>query len=226
MNDPAVAALAGALTGLVTAAATRPVLWALPSPAGEEPTSPVDAEPVYPALGTTRFVVGCGALAAGAGGLAWLVLPYAVQPAWSVLATLGVLLAAIDARTTWLPWRLTRVAWGLMVLALPAGLLLGGRAELLGRAALGAVAAGLLYLGAWAFSRGGFGFGDVRFAPLLGAGTAAHSWTLLGWGLVLGTVVGGVYGLARLARGRRGAFAYGPSMLAGVYLAVALVALA
>lgn len=71
-------------------------------------------------------------------------------------------------------------------------------------------------------TRGGFGFGDVRYAPLVGAATATVSWTLLAWALVLGSLVGAVLGLVRLARRRRGAFAYAPAILAGSYLAVAL----
>jgi len=72
----------------------------------------------------------------------------------------------------------------------------------------------------WAVTRGGFGYGDVRYAPLLGAATAGDSWTLLIWALTLGTAVGAGHGTARLIRRRPGAFPYAPSMLAGCYLAV------
>jgi leader peptidase (prepilin peptidase) / N-methyltransferase len=37
--------------------------------------------------------------------------------------------------------------------------------------------------------------------------------------LLLGTVIGGFLGLLRLARGRREAFPYAPSMLIGAYAA-------
>ena len=69
-------------------------------------------------------------------------------------------------------------------------------------------------------SRGGFGFGDVRFAPLIGAAAAAHSLSLLLWALVLGSLVGAVQGLVRLARRRRAPFPYAPAMLTGAYLAL------
>jgi leader peptidase (prepilin peptidase) / N-methyltransferase len=59
----------------------------------------------------------------------------------------------------------------------------------------------------------------VRFAPLLGAAAAADSWTLLWWTLLLGSVAGGLMGVLRLAQGRRNAFPYAPSMLAGAYAA-------
>jgi leader peptidase (prepilin peptidase) / N-methyltransferase len=136
-----------------------------------------------------------------------------------VLAIVGVLLAAIDARTSWLPLQLTRFAWlamaGAALLAAP----LGGDIWVPVRAAAGAAIAGGLYLLVWLISRGGFGFGDVRFAPLLGAPAAADSWALLWWTLLLGTVVGGLVGVLRLARGRREAFPYAPSMLLGAYAA-------
>jgi leader peptidase (prepilin peptidase)/N-methyltransferase len=138
---------------------------------------------------------------------------------WSVLAILGVLLAAIDARTSWLPLRLTQIAWLAMAIAALVSALLGGGIWIAGRAIVGAAIAGTLYLLVWLISRGGFGFGDVRFAPLLGAASAAGSWTLLWLTLLLGTVIGGFLGLLRLARGRREAFPYAPSMLIGAYAA-------
>jgi leader peptidase (prepilin peptidase)/N-methyltransferase len=138
---------------------------------------------------------------------------------WSVLAILGVLLAAIDARTSWLPLRLTQIAWLAMAIAALVSAVLSGDIWVAGRAIVGAAIAGTLYLLVWLISRGGFGFGDVRFAPLLGAASAAGSWTLLWLTLLLGTVIGGFLGLLRLARGRREAFPYAPSMLIGAYAA-------
>ena len=81
------------------------------------------------------------------------------------------------------------------------------------------VLSGLLYFGIWLVARGGFGFGDVRFAPLVGAATAAHSWSLLIWAMLLGSILGALYGVVRLARRRAGPFPYAPAMLAGAYLA-------
>jgi leader peptidase (prepilin peptidase)/N-methyltransferase len=138
---------------------------------------------------------------------------------WCVLSILGVLLAAIDARTSWLPLQLTRFAWLAMAVAALLTAPLGGGVWVPVRAAAGATIAGGLYLLVWLISRGGFGFGDVRFALLLGAAAAADSWALLWWTLLLGTVVGGLVGVLRLARGRREAFPYAPSMLLGAYAA-------
>jgi leader peptidase (prepilin peptidase)/N-methyltransferase len=158
-----------------------------------------------------------------AAGVAWLTGPPAIQPLWWVLGTLGVLLAAIDARTTWLPLPLTRLAWAAMIAAGVVAYALGAGWPTLLRAAAGAALALLLYLAVWLASRGGFGFGDVRFAPLVGAPAAAHSWSLLIWALLLGSVAGAVWGVVRMVRGRQGPYPYAPWLLAGGYLACATV---
>jgi leader peptidase (prepilin peptidase)/N-methyltransferase len=205
----AIAVMIGATSALLV----RPLLRRLPVPV------PGDVKPIYRDLGTTRFLLVCGALAGVAAAISWLSLPRYTQPMWSVLAILGVLLAAIDARTSWLPLQLTRTAWLAMAVAAVLAASLGGGVWVAVRALAGAAIAGGLYLLVWLLSHGGFGFGDVRFAPLLGGAAAADSWTLLWWTLLLGTVAGGLIGLLRLAQGRRGAFPYAPSMLIGAYAA-------
>ena len=89
----------------------RPVLARLPEP------DEGDGKPLYRDLGTTRFVAITSALTALGVAISWLSLGRDVQPLWWVLAVFGVLLAAIDARTTWLPLLLTRFAWLAMALA-------------------------------------------------------------------------------------------------------------
>nr|WP_294694425.1 prepilin peptidase [uncultured Friedmanniella sp.] len=204
--------LAVLATGLLTAAIARPVLRRLPEPE-------VDDAPGYASLPDNRFVLGCGVCSAAAAAVAWATLPAALQPLWTVLAVGGVLLAAIDLATTWLPLRLVQASWLAMAIAALAGASLAGSWSMLLRAAVGAAMAGGLYLAVWLVSRGGFGFGDVRFAPLLGAAAAAASWRLLVATLVVGTLVGGVAGAARMVRRRDGPFPYAPSMLVGAYLA-------
>jgi leader peptidase (prepilin peptidase)/N-methyltransferase len=218
IGEALVAAALALLVGAISALLVRPVLRRLPEPADS------GGKPIYGDLGSARFLICCGVLAGVAAAISWLSLPHYAQPMWSVLAILGVLLAAIDARTSWLPLRLTRIAWLAMTLAGLLSALLGG-VLVAGRAAAGAAIAGALYLVVWLISRAGFGFGDVRFAPLLGAAAAADSWTLLWLTLLLGTVVGGFVGLLQLARGRREAFPYAPSMLAGAYAACLLIPL-
>ena len=214
MIKEGLAAVAIAVTiGMASALLVRPLLRRLPEPI------PGDGMPIYRDLGTTRFLLVCGCLAGIAAAVSWLSLPRYAQPMWSVLAILGVLLAAIDARTSWLPLQLTRTAWLAMAVAALLAASLGGGVWVTVRAVAGAAIAGGAYLLMWLLSHGGFGFGDVRFAPLLGAAAAAGSWTLLWWTLLLGTVVGGLLGVLRLVQGRREAFPYAPSMLVGAYAA-------
>jgi leader peptidase (prepilin peptidase)/N-methyltransferase len=200
-------------TVLVMGVLTRPILRRLPEPAVGE------GKPRYADLATPRLVAGCALLAGAAVATAWLTTPLAIQPLWWVLSSLGVLLATIDALTTWLPLRLTQAAWAAMVVALVLSVPLGAQWSTVLRALTGAVLAGLLYLAVWLISRGGFGFGDVRFAPLVGVATAAHSWSLLIWAMFLGSVIGALYGMLRLAWRRGGPFPYAPAMLVGAYLA-------
>ena len=206
-----VAAAVGAMLGM--AVLTGPILRRLPEPVAGQ------GKPRYADLASPRLVAGCALLAGVAVTMGWLTGPPAIQPLWWVLSSFGVLLAAIDALTTWLPLQLTQVAWLAMVVALLLSVPLGAPWSTVLRAVTGAVLAGLLYLVVWLLSRGGFGFGDVRFAPLVGAATAAHSWTLLIWAMLLGSVVGALYGMVRLARRRTGPFPYAPAMLLGAYLA-------
>ena len=173
----------------------------------------------YAALATPRFALVVGGLAALGCTVAGLLLPLPALPVWLALSTFGMLLAAIDARTTWLPLPLTRVAWLATALTLVTGGVLGNWGDAL-RGLGGFVVAGALFGLVWLLTRGGFGFGDVRYAPLVGAATASVSWSLLAWALVLGSLVGAAVGLVRLAAGKRGAFAYAPSILAGGYLAL------
>ena len=208
----AVLALVALAVGTVLVG-TRPVLRRLPEP--DEP----DGKPAYAALATRRLVAVCAVLAGGAAALVGLLLPAALWPLWWVLCAPALVLVAVDARTTWLPLPLTRLV---QAAAVGAGLLTGllGGLDVLVRAAVGGVAAGLLYLLLWRLSGRTLGFGDVRLAPVLGAAGAAAGWSTLFAALLLGSLLGAVVGLVLRARGRPGAFAYAPSMLAGAFAAV------
>jgi leader peptidase (prepilin peptidase)/N-methyltransferase len=211
---PLLVGAAALATALVTAGLVRPALRWLPEPEAEEDKVP------YAELDRPRFVLACVLCSAVAAALGWTALPASLQPLWSVLAVGGVLLAAVDAATTWLPLPLVQLTWLAMAVATLAAASLAGSWALLVRAGVGAALAGALYLAVWLASRGGFGFGDVRFAPLLGAAAAAHGWPLLLSALVAGTLLGALHGVLRLLRRQRGSFPYAPAMLGGSYVAV------
>lgn len=215
-QEQVVVGMAVLVTALLCAGVAVPVLQWLPEP--EEP----DGKVAYRDLATPRFVLGCSLASAVAAAVAWATLPPPLQPLWTVLAVLGVLLAGVDAVTTWLPRSLTHATWAAMTVATLVGASLDDSWALLLRAGLGAGVAGGLYLAVWLVSRGGFGFGDVRFAPLLGAAAGAGGQELLLWALMAGALLGAGLGVVRLLAGRRGSFPYAPTMLAGAYLAALL----
>jgi leader peptidase (prepilin peptidase)/N-methyltransferase len=217
MPDPVAAIGAALLAGLAVLVGTAPLLRRLPEPHADDPGA--DRKIRYDRLATPRFVLGVTAVATAAALVGWASMPPRLQPLWMVLATVGVLLAAIDAVTTWLPRRLTYLGWLAMLAAAGLSAALGAGADELLRGVLGGLVAGLVYWLIWTLTRGGFGFGDVRFAPLLGTAAAAHSWALLAAALLLGSVLGAVHGLLRLLQREPAEFPYAPSMLAGTYLA-------
>jgi leader peptidase (prepilin peptidase)/N-methyltransferase len=114
----------------------------------------------------------------------------------------------------------TMVGWVL----LSGGAVLDGDASALLRALGGGAGYfGLLFLVALA-ARGGFGFGDVKLAFLLGSFLAYRSWEALLVGGFAAFAIGGLVALALLAlrrAGRKDAIAFGPSMVAGAAVGLA-----
>jgi len=209
---PGIAAAAGA--GVAAA-----LLWLLVLPRLLEPVTGEGKRP-YADLATAPLAVVVAGLAAAGVGLAWARLPLVQQPVWVVLSILGVLLAAVDGLTTWIPAAATR--WGWLVMAAGAALTvpLGASWTDAGRAVAGGLAAGGLYGLVWLLTRGGFGFGDVRFMPLIGAAAASTSWTLWSSALLLGSLLAVAHGLWRQVRRTGGMHPWAPSLLAGAYAAL------
>ena len=94
-----------------------PVLRRLPEP---DPADVPDGETKtpYAALADHRFGWARHWSALASAGPPGRCCDPAAQPPWIMLGTLGVLLALIDLRTTWLPLRLARRRWLLMAFAL------------------------------------------------------------------------------------------------------------
>ena len=80
----------------------------------------------------------------------------------------------------------------------------------------------------WLLVRGrGFGAGDVKLAPQLGLFTTFVSWGTLGWAVFSMAMIGGVLAIALLAIGAarmKTELPYGPPMIIGAWLALALAA--
>jgi len=74
------------------------------------------------------------------------------------------------------------------------------------------------------FARGGFGFGDVKLAFLLGLFTAYQSWDTLIVAVFAAFLLGGLVSLVLIVfrlRDRKDSIPFGPYLVAGAYLAVA-----
>ena len=151
-------------------------------------------------------------------GVSWALPAY-----WTATAT-ALALALVDFDHKRIPNAILFPGLAATWVLLVPGSLLDGDAWALARAAGGAAGYfGLLLVVAVA-ARGGFGFGDVKLALLLGTFLAHRSWEALIVGVFAGFVVGGVLGgallLARRA-GRRDTMPFGPAMVIGAAVALA-----
>jgi leader peptidase (prepilin peptidase)/N-methyltransferase len=149
--------------------------------------------------------------------------PVWVVPAywWFVGVTLTLTLTDFDHKR--IPNRILYPGFVVGVVLLGAGSALDGALGPLWRGLAGAAAyfTGLLVLAV--IARGGFGFGDVKLATLLGLFAAHRSWGSLGVAALSAFIIGGLAGaLLLMARrvGRKETIPFGPAMIVGAYLAV------
>lgn len=215
------AAAVAVLVGAGTAAATPWLLSRLPEPV-DDPE--IGRKIPYVQLATRPFVLAVFAATTAASLATTLLTAPASWLAWSSLATVGVLAAAVDLRTTYLPLRLAQAGWAMAAAGAVATAAAGGNAWPLLRAAGGALALGGFF---WLFWRlvGGLGFGDVRLAATVGAVTSLHSTELVLAAAFCGTAMGAGWGLGRrVLAGRDTPFPYGPALTAGPFLALLLSA--
>jgi leader peptidase (prepilin peptidase)/N-methyltransferase len=77
----------------------------------------------------------------------------------------------------------------------------------------------LVFFGVFMVARGGFGFGDVRLAALLGTFTGFLSWTYFLAAIFYTGMAGGVVALIALlaGKGRKFRLPYGPLMILGAW---------
>lgn len=145
--------------------------------------------------------------------------------AFAAFAVIGTILAIIDIRSHRLPNRLVALAGATGLLVLSAAAATGGHLDVLVRALLAAVVLLGAYLVLRMLSAGGVGGGDVKLAAVIGLHLG---W--LGWGSVLvgtlaGFVLGGAFAAGMLATrqaDRRTAIPFGPWMIGGAWVAIAL----
>jgi leader peptidase (prepilin peptidase)/N-methyltransferase len=141
------------------------------------------------------------------------------------LAVAGVVLSMIDLAERRLPDALVWPATVVVVLLLVAASLLQGRPGAAIATPAGAVALFTVYLVLALITPSGIGMGDVKLAAACGA--ALGCLGLTGWllGLATGFLINGAAAVAALLLRRttlRGSLPFGPSMIAGVFVALAL----
>ncbi len=175
--------------------------------------------------GGTRTVVVGGLLAAGFAGALLLggLRPATAAFGWAVAA--AVVLGAVDLAVHRLPDRVTFPAYAVTAAALLVDAAVLGSWPALLRAAL---AAGAAYGGAALAALAappGLGYGDVKLLCLLGLLLGWVGWGALLAGVFLGLLIGAVGSLALVATRRAGwrtALPFGPPLLVGAALALAL----
>lgn len=165
-------------------------------------------------------------------GLGWLGVvgalraqPPGVVVAYLAALSVGVWLMAVDADVHRLPNAVTLPAVPVSAVALAACSALARDPPAWGRALLGGLLLGGVYLllyavGAWR-GTAGIGLGDVKLALALGPWLAWLGWPVLLAGAYVGFVLSGLGALALLALGRAGpgtALPHGPSMIVGAWL--------
>jgi leader peptidase (prepilin peptidase) / N-methyltransferase len=167
-------------------------------------------------------VLALGVLAAGALLLTGM-RPALVAFAWAGGAT--VVLASVDLLAHRLPDRVTYPAYAVCALAfLVDAAVLDAWGPLVRSLAAGAAAFGVAAAAA-ALSPEGLGFGDVKLLGLLGLVLGWAGWGVLLAGVFLGLLAGAAVSLVLLATRRAGwrtALPFGPPLLAGAVLALAL----
>lgn len=187
-----------------------------------EPESAVEDHKVpYAMLASPAF---CGAVAAFAAAGVVLVrqtVPAPLQPLWCVVVTLGTILAGVDWATTWIPARWNNIGIGLTAVLVFAGFCLGVSSDKLVTAVLGGCAALGIYWLIWIAARGGMGFGDVRFAILVGIPVASLGWPSFVLALLATPLIALVPALIARVRGRKH-IPFAPAILAGAYVAAAV----
>lgn len=86
---------------------------------------------------------------------------------------------------------------------------------------IGSLIAGGIFAGVHFLTRGGIGFGDVKLAAVIGLALASDGLSAVWVALLAGSIIGAAWGLITA---QNGAFAYGPWLLSGTWLAAIIAA--
>lgn len=143
-------------------------------------------------------------------------------PAYLWFVGVTVTLTLTDMDTKLIPNRILFPGIIVGAVLLTAGALIEDGAIV--RAFAGAAAYFILLLIVALIARGGFGFGDVKLAFLLGMFTAYQSWETLVVAVFAAFLLGGLVSLVLLVfriRDRKDSIPFGPYLVGGAYVALA-----
>jgi leader peptidase (prepilin peptidase) / N-methyltransferase len=148
-------------------------------------------------------------------------------PAVLYLVAIGIALTVIDLEHRRLPNRIVFPSYPIAAVLLTLAALAEGAPGRLLQAAIWGVALYAFYFALIFIYPAGMGFGDVKLAGLLGMYLGWFGWQYAVVGCFLGFVVGGVVGIGLMVAGRAGRktmIPFGPSMIVGAFLALAVAA--
>lgn len=136
------------------------------------------------------------------------------------LAWFGPWLSAIDLDVRRLPNRLLAIHGVVVAVGVGTAALITGDLDVAIQAAVGGAVAFVVF---WILDRarpGGFGWGDGKYVPIIGAATAAVSLSVAWWAFLIACVAAVV---ATPFRRRRANFPFGPWLAAGALAALILL---
>lgn len=145
--------------------------------------------------------------------------------AFAAFALFGTILAIIDIRSHRLPNRLVALAGVAGLVLFIAASVTGSDSGTLLRALLAAIVLFAAYLALRMLTAGGVGGGDVKLAAVIGLHLGWLGWGSVLVGTVAGFVLGGLFAAGMLLSrraDRRTAVAFGPWMIVGAWVAIAL----
>lgn len=163
--------------------------------------------------------------AAGGAGAAAVAASWIELVTFALVALACALLVVVDLATYRLPDAITGPTCLVLLVGLAAAAAAGGAWADLGRAALAGVVLLLLYFLLAFVNPAGLGLGDVKLAGILGGLLGWFGWTTVFLGAAAGFLLSGLVGLVILATRRGGLkseFPFGPWMVAGAALGIAL----
>ena len=144
---------------------------------------------------------------------------------WLLLAPIAVLLATVDFAVHRLPDVVTLPLAAFALVGLGGAALVPGAGGSWETALLGSLTLGTCSFVLFLINPSGFGFGDVKLAPALGAVLGWYGWGILLIGTFAGYLLGALYGvgliLARRA-GRKSSIPFAPFLVAGALVGILL----